>query len=184
VHVTRIAQPGDAPAIAAVLGEAFEGYRSWAHAEWAPPLLTQSDVARLAEALRRPDVWCLLVLDGERVIAHVALSLVTLEDPEPPPAGVVNLWQLFVRPAWHGRGIANELMEAAVQEASRRGFSRMRLWTPMGQRRARRFYEREGWTLTGAVHGDSPSGLPMVEYARDLRAPDSIRYFCGDARVR
>ena len=85
---------------------------------------------------------------------------------------VVNLWQLFVRPAWHGRGIANALMEAAVHEARQRGFTRMRLWTPQDQRRARRFYEREGWTLTGGVHYESPFGLPVVEYARNLDAPD------------
>jgi predicted N-acetyltransferase YhbS len=168
VHVTRIAEPDDAPAIAAVLSEAFENYCSWAPSGWAPPVLTEANVARLSDALGRPDVWCLLALDGERVIAHVALSLVTLEDPEPAPTGVVNLWQLFVRPAWHGRGVATEFMTAAVHEASRRGFRRMRLWTPRGQSRARRFYEREGWTLTGGEHEDSPSGLPTVEYARDL----------------
>ena len=53
----------------------------------------------------------------------------------------------------------------------------MRLWTPRDQRRARRFYEREGWTLTGGVHYESPFGLPVVEYARNLDAP-------GQARIR
>jgi predicted N-acetyltransferase YhbS len=171
VTTTRIAEPDDAPAISAVLAEAFEGYGSWASSSWAPPLPAEADVARLADALRRPDVWCLLALDDGEVIGHVALSLVTLEDPEAPPAGTINLWQLFVRPAWQGRGIANRLIEAAVDEAHRRGFTRMRLWTPEGQLRARRFYEREGWTPTGGVHVDSPFGLPVVEYTRSLDRP-------------
>jgi GNAT superfamily N-acetyltransferase len=81
--------------------------------------------------------------------------------------------QLFVRPAWQGRGIATRLMDAAAREARQRGFTRMRLWTPQGQSRARRFYEREGWTFTGAVHEDSPFGLPVVEYSRTLDPPDS-----------
>jgi len=170
---TRVAEPGDAAAISAIFGEAFEGYRSWAPSDWAPPVLTQADVARFADALGHSDVWCLLALDDQQVIGHVALSLFSMEDPEPPPAGTINLWQLFVRPAWQGRGIATWLMEAAACEARQRGFTRMRLWTPQGQSRARRFYEREGWTLTGAVHEDSPFGLPVIEYSRTLDPPDN-----------
>jgi GNAT superfamily N-acetyltransferase len=173
MSTTRLAQPGDAAAISAILGEAVEDYRSWAPSDWAPPVPTETDVARLADALGCSDVWCLLALDGQQVIGHVALSLFSMEDPEPPPVGSINLWQLFVRPAWQGRGIATRLMEAAASEARQRGFTRMRLWTPRGQRRARRFYEREGWTLTGVVHEDSPVGLPTVEDTRTLDPPTS-----------
>jgi GNAT superfamily N-acetyltransferase len=169
---TRVAEAADAAAISAILDEAVEGYRSWAPSEWAPPVRTQADIARFADDLGRSDVWCLLALDDQRVIGHAALSLLTMEDPEPPPAGTINLWQLFVRPAWQGCGIATWLMEAAASEARQRGFTRMRLWTPQGQSRARRFYEREGWTLTGGLHEDSPFGLPLVEYTRTLDPPD------------
>jgi GNAT superfamily N-acetyltransferase len=169
---TRVAEPADAAAISAIRGEAFEGYRSWAPSDWVPPVLTQAGVARSADALERPDVWCLLALDGQQVIGHAALSLLTMEDPEPPPVGTINLWQLFARPAWQGRGIATWLIDAAASEARRRGFTRMRLWTPQSQSRARRFYEREGWTLTGGVHEDSPFGLPVVEYTRTLDPPE------------
>jgi GNAT superfamily N-acetyltransferase len=170
--VTRIAKPADAAAISSICAEAFEGYRSWAPSDWAPRAPTQADLTRLADALRRSDVWCLLALDDQQVIGHVALSLFSMEDPEPPPAGTTNLWQLFVRPAWQGRGIATALMEAAASEARLRGFTRMRLWTPQAQSRARRFYEREGWTLTGGLHEDSPFGLPVVEYTRTLDPRD------------
>jgi GNAT superfamily N-acetyltransferase len=168
----RVAEPADAAAISAILGEAFEGYRSWAPSDLAPPVPTQADVARFADALGRSDVWCLLALDDQQVIGHVALSLLSMEDPEPPPVGTINLRQLFVKPAWQGHGIATWLMETAASEARQRGFTRMRLWTPQGQSRARRFYEREGWTLTGGVHEDSPFGLPTVEYTRTLDPPD------------
>ena len=47
----------------------------------------------------------------------------------------------------------------------------MRLWTPQGQTRARRFYEREGWTLTGDIHCD-PHFLPVVDHPRTLDPPD------------
>jgi predicted N-acetyltransferase YhbS len=89
-------------------------------------------VNRLADALARPDVWCLLALDGPEVVGHVAFSAFTLEDPESPPPGTINLWQLFVRPAWQGRGLAKRLMEAALEEARLPGLTRVRLWTPPG----------------------------------------------------
>lgn len=170
--VTRVAKPVDAEALSAVLAEAVAGYREWAPSDWAPPVLSAADVSRLAGALARADVWCLVALDAEEVIGHVALSPFTVENPEPPPPGTINLWQLFVRPEWQGRGVATQLMDAAVGEAERRGFNRMRLWTPQGAARARRFYEREGWLLTGGLHGDSPFGLPLVEYARGLHSAD------------
>jgi hypothetical protein len=44
----------------------------------------------------------------------------------------------------------------------------MRLWTPRDAARARRFYEREGWTTTGDTRGRASVGLPVVQYARAL----------------
>jgi Acetyltransferase (GNAT) family len=82
------------------LGEAFEGYWSRVPSDWAPPVPTQSDVAGFADALRRSDVSCLLALDDEEVIGHMALIM---EDPEPVPVGTISLCQLFVRPPWQGR---------------------------------------------------------------------------------
>lgn len=65
-----------------------------------------------------------------------------------------------------GRGVATDLMRAAVTEAVGRGFSAMVLWTLEGAGRARRFYEREGFALTGRVNRESDFGLPTVEYRR------------------
>jgi GNAT superfamily N-acetyltransferase len=164
--VTRVAQPDDAPAMAEILAEGFAGYRAWAPPAWQPPALTPGGVAGIASALASLDTWGLLALDHEQLIGHVALEPRTREDPEPAPAHTIDLWQLFVRPAWQGREVATRLLAMATAEADRRGFTNMRLWTPQGATRARRFYEREGWTATGHVHADSPSGLPTMQYAR------------------
>ena len=113
-------------------------------------------------------MWCLLALDGELLAGHVGLGPTTREDPEPAPPGTTNVWQLFVREPWRGRGVAGALVAEAIAEARRRGFETMRLWTPRGAARARGFYEREGWRLTGEVHEHTPSGLPTVQYARPV----------------
>ena len=48
--------------------------------------------------------------------------------------------------------------------ARERGFSQMRLFTPVAQARARRFYEREGWAPAGdEFHAPGPD-LVIVEY--------------------
>ncbi len=89
--VMRPAKPADGTTVATTLSSAFESYRAWAPREWSPPVPSAVDIARLSEALARPDVWCVLALDADEVIGHVALSLFTIEDPEPPPAGTINL---------------------------------------------------------------------------------------------
>jgi GNAT superfamily N-acetyltransferase len=152
--------------VALNLTEGFESYRAWAPAAWRAPVIEQEDPETFARTLVRPDVWFAVAASDSEVIGHVALSLSTREDPGPPPPATVFIWQLFVRPAWHGHGVATDLMRAAIAEAKKQGFSDMLLWTPAGAGRARRFYERERWTLTGRVHRHSAIGLPTVEYAR------------------
>jgi GNAT superfamily N-acetyltransferase len=164
----RTATPADAPALVANVAEGFESYRAWAPEGWTPPVHGPADVDRVAARLAEPEVWSLLALEGEYVAGHVGIGPTTREDPGPAPAGTTNLWQLFVRAPWRGRGVAGRLMGEALAEAERRGFETMRLWTPRGAARARRFYEREGWALTGAIHERSPSGLVTVQYARSL----------------
>ena len=83
--------------------------------------------------------------------------------------GVAHLWQLFVLPEWWGRGAAPILHEAAVSEMRLGGFERSRLYTPSHHARARRFYERRGWT---AGDEDFNDGLQLVltEYWLELKS--------------
>lgn len=164
----RTATPADAQAILANLAAGIESYRVWAPPSWSPPGSPPDVVKRLQARLGEDHVWVLTAWDGAELAGHVALSLVTGENPEPAPEGMINLWQMFVGRAWQGRGVATQLMSAAVAEAGRRGYRRLRLWTPQGAAQARRFYEREGWTHTGAVRTDSAFGLPLVEYQREV----------------
>ena len=82
--------------------------------------------------------------------------------------GLAHLWQLFVRPSHGGSGAAPELLDAAVQAAAERGYDRMRLFAAAGQVRARRFYEREGWTAPEPPRPDPAFGMDTVEYRRTV----------------
>ena len=87
---------------------------------------------------------------------------------------LAHLRQLFVLPDWWGRGVAPLLHDAAISEMLRRGYPSARLYTPAGQARARRFYERRGWKTVGEVWNDD-LGLPLAEYRLALEgyAPGS-----------
>lgn len=61
----------------------------------------------------------------------------------------LELWALYVRGGWHGRGVAATLMEWAIGQARRRGALAMRLTVFIDNHRARRFYERYGFVETG-----------------------------------
>ena len=165
----RRAGPDDAATMAAVQYEGFEGYRGIAPPGW-EPLRPQDDLDGLRVTLASPDTFCLFAETPEGDSAgHVAfLPAAVSHRPEPDPQ-LAHLWQLFVRPPFWGQGIALALHDAALAEATARGYSRMRLNTPLDQARARRFYEREGWQLAGEID-DHGFGLRMVEYRRALGA--------------
>ena len=162
----RLAGPDDAEQVWAVQREGFEGYRSFAPAGWEPP--DPSSGLRMArERLASGDVWCLIADADGAPAGHVAMMPASQHphwiSDEP---GLIHFWQLFVRPPWHGSGLATALHAEALREARARGFTAMRLFTPAGQARARRFYEREGWRAAGEPFEDEDFGMSLVEYRR------------------
>jgi GNAT superfamily N-acetyltransferase len=157
----------DADALAATVAEGFDSYREFAPPGWEPPDMG-IEADRMRETLARPGTWCEVAETRGQMAGHVAFMAARSH-----PLGaavddsVAHLWQLFVRRAFWGTGAAPRLLADAVAEAGARGYVTMRLFTPEGQTRARRFYEREGWTLFGAAF-DGGLGIPLVEYRRAL----------------
>ncbi len=141
--------------------EGFDAYRAFAPRGWERP---SDDVEerRTRARFHAPDVWAVVAVDPDGAQAgHVSL----LDDDEDPGA-CAYLWQLFVRPAHHGTGLAVTLHDAFLQAARDRGYTRARLRTPAGQVRARRFYEREGWTTDGRAELHPLLGLDLMVYRR------------------
>jgi GNAT superfamily N-acetyltransferase len=156
---TLVARPSDAPTMVRTAHLGIETYVAFAPPAWTPrPPPFHTD--RVIETLRSRHTWALLAdLSGEPA-AHVALF------PDWLPGGAVYLWQLFVRPAWWGSGIAGDLHEAFLDEARNRGYRDARLHTPAGHARARRFYARRGWRVSAPP--EPWLGLPVIEYRRRL----------------
>jgi GNAT superfamily N-acetyltransferase len=163
----RIAVPEDAGEIALTVALAFQRYSEIAPAGWAPPPM-EPEAIRVR--LRSPDVWCQVAEDGGRMAGHVALMPAALHASYPvDDPSLAQLWQLFVRQEHWGSGIATKLHDGVVAEARARGYSSFRLYTPAAQRRARSFYEREGWRAVGEAFAEPAFvGMELIEYRRPL----------------
>jgi GNAT superfamily N-acetyltransferase len=148
----------DAAVMAETVGIGFDGYRAFAPPAWQPPRFAV-EMAAIQSRMAGEDAWAFVAFDGEEPAGHVAL----LADPSP---GTAYLWQLFVRPAHWGTGLADSLHDTFLQEARARGYARGRLKTPFGQGRARRFYERNGWETDGLAALDDTLGLELLVYTR------------------
>lgn len=166
----------DIDALLANVQAGFDTYASFAPDGWQPPNVETWRAATL-ERLSQKTNWALLALDEGRPVGHVAFhpARVRLPGDSPPLAearpriqGLAHLGQLFVLPDWWGRGVASALHNAAVDEMRAQGYERARLFTPTDHLRAKRFYERRGWTAAAAE--DSPHlGLSLTEYLLELR---------------
>jgi ribosomal protein S18 acetylase RimI-like enzyme len=101
------------------------------------------------QELLDPDITTLLVeCDGD--LAGYAMlrsgdapDCVTGESP-------IELWRFYIARAWHGRGLAQGLMERVELEAQRRGASTMWLGVWEHNLRAKAFYSKCGFTDVGS----------------------------------
>jgi GNAT superfamily N-acetyltransferase len=168
VATIRRATVDDLVDLAETVRLGFESYRAWAPPGWDPPL-QQLHLIRLRETLGQPGIWCEIAFEGEAVAAHAAFSPArTREEPRETIPGVAHLWMLFVREPWWGTGLATELLGRATGDAAAQGFTAMTLETPLAHGRARAFYEREGWHVSGEPTYEPMLGLALVEYSRAL----------------
>jgi GNAT superfamily N-acetyltransferase len=162
----RSARADDVGAMARVVADAFRGYLEFAPAGWEPPG-AEVEVEHLEPLMRDPEFWCVVAERDGGVVGHSAFVPARTSRVPEADQGLVHLRALFVDRAWWGSGVAQTLHSMALEEAARRGFETIRLFTPVAHPRARRFYEREGWQSVRELP-DPPLGLPLIEYRREL----------------
>lgn len=88
-------------------------------------------------------------------------------------ASMSELWGINVDPDAFGTGAGQTLLDATHAELDRRPQPRSMLWVVRENARARRFYERNGWSEDEARKVASFGGRDVVElrYLRDARPP-------------
>jgi GNAT superfamily N-acetyltransferase len=152
------------------LEEGFGTYRSWAQSGWEPPSRVEM-LLGMMQRFTKDGSFCVVAFTDDGEAAGHATARPELDEHERPRPGMARLTHLFVRRRFWGSGVADLLHEQIVAAMSARGFESACLWTPVGQARARAFYERHGWRPTGALDPDNDLRLELLEYARDLTVP-------------
>lgn len=157
----------DLARLATQVADAFARYSAFAPADWRPND-APAEVRVLEAWLETPGFWGEAAFDGPSLVGHAIFVPAELHSfrPERDPL-LAHLGNLFVDPGYWGSGTAVVLLEHAMSCASARGYAAMRLLVAEGQTRARRFYEREGFTAVGEPL-ETGFGLPGFEYRRVL----------------
>lgn len=109
----------------------------------------------------------LLLLEGETPIGVSSFGRGRLESKK----DWGEIVSLYLLPAYWGRGYGRMLMDGVLSQLSRMGYQDIYLWALEKNHRARRFYERYGFTLSGETKIDSIGGKELTEVQYVLRLP-------------
>ena len=149
-HLRR-ALPADADALSLVASttflEAFAG------------VLAVGDIVSHCNAKNNASLFAEWVSDPASIVAIVdhqtgaaPLGYTVLTTPDLPVdalAGDVELRRIYAMTAWLGSGLGPALMARALLDAAALGGERLMLGVYAENRRARRFYERQGFSVIG-----------------------------------
>jgi GNAT superfamily N-acetyltransferase len=148
----RPAVPADAFAVARVHVRAWQvGYRGLLPAEYLDSLRAEDRAARYTFGRADGPRTTVAVDNGELV------GLATIHGAE--------LCALHVDPAAWGRGVGRALIALARADLAAAGVTEAHVWVLVGNTRAERFYQRDGWTTDGTRRSDTVWGAVVEEIA-------------------
>jgi GNAT superfamily N-acetyltransferase len=141
--VVRFAEPADCREIAEVHNRTWQvAYRHAFPPEVLGGLSLDEREAQWRQRIEDEAVVWVAEMRG-RVVGFASVG------PSRTEEGVGELYAIYVLPEALGRGAAHELMGAAKAWFGSEGYSTAMLWVLADNPRARRFYEREGWSEDG-----------------------------------
>ena len=166
----RPATPDDARPIAEVHVASWrEAYRDVLPPDFLERLSVDEREAQRLAALTDPEEGSGTVVaeTGATIVGFAAFTR-SRDDDAGPETGEIPA--IYVAPEVVGTGVGRALFEAALDGLREAGFSRATLWVLEANARARRFYERAGWSWDGTVsdHQFECANRPIVRYAGGL----------------
>ena len=146
----RRATAADAPVLAALARDTFfDTFASTNDAtDMALHLERAYGEAQQRAELTNPEIITLLVEDGGTAVAYAQIRTGHVPDCVEGPAPI-ELWRIYVMRDWHGRGIAQALMERVVADALASGAKTLWLGVWENNPRARAFYGKCGFVDVG-----------------------------------
>lgn len=150
----RRATEWDAHHILECIHEAFAPYRD----QYTPDGFhdTILDHGSVIARLRAMAVFVAVADDGD-VIGTIACNRVNAEE--------AHIRGMAVRPQWQGRGVAEQLLDAAEKYAHSIGCIRVTLGTTEVLKRAIHFYEKHGYRPTVV---EDFFGMPLHDFAKTI----------------
>ncbi len=150
----RAATVADAPGVLACLGAAFEPYRHLYTPEgFEDTVLTP---ASFPQRLASMEVFVAVSSTGD-IVGTIACA----------PAGAEgHIRGMAVRPEFHGKGLAQQLLQTAEEALRSRGCRRVTFDTAAPLERAMRFYEKNGYWRSGRV--SDFFGMALYEYEKSF----------------
>jgi len=129
----------------------IEMWRSWSHSS-------------------TPDRRLIVATADERVVGFAHTGLCDAPAPHREPE-CGELFGFYAHPEVWGTNVATLMMDSALSSLRQLGVGRAIVWTLTEAHRARAFYEKSGWSLTGSTntwsrYPDSP--VPEVELMHPL----------------
>ncbi|WP_328666962.1 GNAT family N-acetyltransferase [Streptomyces sp. NBC_00322] len=137
-------------------------------ASYLDAMSVEEDAARRREFLKDGSVVTNLVAERDGEV--VGWGCFGPSRDEGRPAGLCELYAIYVLPDRVSTGVGRALMDELTGRAEADGFERMLLWVLKENDRARRFYGKAGFAPDGAEEPFEVEGVkvPEVRYARRL----------------
>jgi GNAT superfamily N-acetyltransferase len=143
--ILRPAIPADADAIAHIMRAALESF------DWIPMLHTPEEDRAFIRGRVLPNQTVTVAEVDRFIVGFIAVAGEWVE-------------QLYLDPAWTGRGIGSSLLSAATAD-----LPAVRLHCFQANAGARRFYERHGFRAEAFRDGaGNEEGLPDIVYVRSI----------------
>ncbi|MDR3763284.1 MAG: GNAT family N-acetyltransferase [Acidobacteriota bacterium] len=151
--LVRRATNEDLAALSSLAARLFPlGCVGTSEADLAAYIATELTPARFGEYLADPNLVLLLAEDDGAPVGYLMLALRSVQELAAAHADAATLGELrklYVDPAHHGRGAAQELMHAALQVLQDSGAAAVWLSTYSLSLRAHAFYTRQGFVKVG-----------------------------------
>ena len=164
----RDAGPSDARAIAEVHVASWrDAYRRLLPDDFLDRLSIEDRERSWRTTFTDPAYGVVVAQDTGRVVGFASFGP---SRDEGASQGTGEIPAIYVHPDVLGSGVGRQLFEEAIGKLREGGFARATLWVLEANARARRFYEKAGWSWDGTVshHQFDCADEPIVRYSADL----------------
>lgn len=123
---------------------------------------------RAARNAEWPKAGIMVAVPGPEMVGFTRFT--PSRDKGEDTALVAEIRQIYIEPEVWGKGLGKRLMSTALARMAASGYSQATLWVLDTNARARRFYERCGWTQDGAARYNDSYSFPLsdVRYRKNL----------------